>query len=259
MRSRAKSRLKGRPAKRVRPQEIQSREVAAEMELVERQFAKEFEDFSRPMRECEYLKGLDPVTLDELLKELYRCSKLKKMMERIAVEDRSEAVVQRKWSVWLRSVTPWLRNIRRELFSLAKGAPASSPVELPFDGPDFREALIRIDRQTKKAVEMAERLETLVVALMNPGSRTKAESKRVTMELLDHFKLPPGPKSPELDLLFIREAAGILDQFRDPDGNKIKRQDIVISKLFDTAFREKRTAGSVRKELRKKRFPSKRA
>jgi hypothetical protein len=195
---------------------------------------------------------MKPADRDELLGDLYEIAKSKARLENYAEGSRREAKELRKWKQFLQSLPQKLLPIVKKIVWLDKRAPAPSDLDLLFDGGDIRKALYDLVESAVKASKLAVTTEPLVIAIMNPQFRTKAEKKRIPKELVLQDKFPVSEKSPALDLLMIRLAAERLEKCRDRNGNKIPGYELIIWNLFNAALGEQiRTVDGIRKQLPK--------
>jgi len=211
--------------------------------------------YSQQMKQLRYLDCLKKDQRDALLQELYRVAQRKAAFESWSETERDEASDFRRWRQFLGKIKPRLSDALHELVAvaeLATGLPRESEVELYFDGERFRHGIIKAAKQLDRSIDLAEKLESIVAALINPSMRTDGEKKLVNTELVERYTFSVGTKSSFLNHWLIVEAASRLNKYRAADGKKIPRHDYVISELFKAAFGQIQTAENVRVVLRRK-------
>jgi hypothetical protein len=210
---------------------------------------RSFTSYAQQMKGLANFRLMKAADRDELLRDLYRIAARKVRLEKWAATERSEAQELRKWKHFLQHTPLRLRAVLKELIKLAKHIPEVSDVEILFDGEEFRRTLYELVNNVETGMKLAEELEPVVVALINPGERTKVE-RRIARELVTRYEFPVRESSLALDIWMVKEAAAQLNRYRDRNGKKISDYELIIWNVFKIALGEQnRSVDAIRKHL----------
>jgi hypothetical protein len=214
---------------------------------------RSYRKYSKDMKSLIYLSVLPADPREKLLIDLYRLAKRKIWVEEWANAERVEAPEFRAWRKFLKTSRLRLLRALLELTKLAPELPHPSEVELFFDADKFLSGIGKIITRLTDSIVLAQELETILAALVNPTLRNSTERRVVKEELYARLTFSPRSKGRNIDHWLIRSVAATLDKYQDVEGKKIRRYDRVISKYFEAAFGYSITDENVRAALRRVR------
>ncbi len=241
--------------------------------------ARNFKSFKQRMKVC--LPEMSAGQRDALLKQLYRLSKVKILLDQHLARERKGAniaYVFRKYRLWLVDLQTELNKAMkamREAVNTANEYPKRfelDKIDIDKDDLDKDElqklvvgktlnGLAHALNEIEKVMAFVKHAQHSLAKGTNPKLRTGAEKRLVLQEPkgLEHHLLL-GEKSLEIDLRFLREADSALDKYHNKDGKPIAGRPQILAKLFESAFGSRRSESSTQKYLspsrRNRRQPS---
>ena len=218
---------------------------------------RSFEDFSEIMGNFPYLKPLDERRRNGLLRELYQVALEKCIMEGLGKAFREDVPKARRTrSLTLKAIGllgEALQNVEEARVS-CKDALVVCEEKSKTAGENFTFAAM--EKNLNFSVAVLNELATEYAVRIHPKLRTDAE-KRVATKWMVTLKdsalakahnLPSGEKALALDTWFMHRAAECIDRCKSKT-RTIEGYDIIIAKLFEAAFKQFRSPGSVQKAL----------
>ena len=205
-----------------------------------------------------YLPGMKADQREALLTELYRLANFKMFLDWYAARGRKSANDDsrfRELRLWLATVD---KKLDKAMLAMEEVRDAANRYPRRNDQDELYKlivsktlnALVRAGNEFGKAMTPVKRMQYALAAAVNPKRRTRAEKNLVPHEPkgLEHDLLL-SKKTRQIDLWFIRYAATILDKYHTKDGKPIPHHDQILAGVFEFAFGETRTEGSIRRNL----------
>jgi hypothetical protein len=220
-----------------------------------------FEAFSQIMSNLPYWGEMDESRRNRLLRDLYEVALGKCVMEAIAKGLRDEVPeVRGKRRQALKAVR-LLREAQQaveEARASCGDALAACEEKSKSAGENFTFAVMATNLNF--SVALLNKHAAAYAAFIHPKLRTPAEKPVATkfiaamkdFPLKKAHELPSGKKAEMLDAWFMHRAAECIDRYKSKT-RTIEGRDVIIAKLFDAAFSEFRSPGSVQKALQQTR------
>jgi hypothetical protein len=228
---------------------------------------RSFEHFSRMMTDFPYLKPIDKKRRKLLLRELYQVAEGRKQMEDMGKIERDSLPEVRADRRRTRRTVGLLRGaLQRITEARASGDDDLSACEEESNAIDWnfsRFTFAEMEKHLKFSVEFLKAHVARSAADVHPKLRTASE-KRLASEHMAAFNdiaegstkhnyLVATKATVALETWFIRMAAQCLDRYKPAGNRPLEGYDIITARLFEAAFTEIRSQGSVQKILKRRR------
>ena len=228
---------------------------------------RSFEHFSQMMTNFPYLKPIDKKRRNLLLRELYQIAEGRKQMEDMGKTERDSLPKVRADRTRTQRTVGLLRGMLQKLTEArASGDEDLSACEDESNAIDWnfsRFTFADMEKQLRFSAEFLNAHVNRSAADVHPKLRTPAE-KRLAREhmaayndiaegSIKHNFLVAKKATVAVETWFIRMAAKCLDRYKPARNRALEGYDIIIARLFEAAFTQIRSQGSVQKILSRPR------